>query len=98
MLSKARIGSHPLHPMLIAIPITTYLGTFAALVAYGVTADPFWFRLALWCNVIGVGSALLAAVPGLIDYLTVVPRGTIARRTGAVHAVANVLALGLFAI
>jgi uncharacterized membrane protein len=98
MLSKARIGSHPLHPMLVAVPITSYLGTFAGLAVYAGTGDLFWFRLALWANVVGVVSALVAAVPGLIDYLTVVPRGTIARKTGAVHAVANVVALGLFAI
>lgn len=98
MLSKARIGSHPLHPMIIAVPITCYLATFASLLALAATKDPFWFRLALWANLIGVISALVAAVPGVIDFLGLVPGRTVARRTGYVHAVANVSALVLFAI
>lgn len=98
MLSKARIGSHPLHPMLVAIPITAYVATFASLVALAATRDPFWFRLALWANMAGVVSALVAAVPGAVDLLTVVPRRTVARRTGVIHAIANVLALVFFAI
>ncbi len=98
MLSKARIGSHPLHPMMIAIPITSYLATFASLAALAATHDPFWFRVALWANLVGVVSALLAAVPGAIDLLLAVPRRTVARRTGIIHAIANVTALVLFAI
>lgn len=98
MLSKARIGSHPLHPMLIAIPVTMYLATFGALVGLAVTHDPFWFRAALWANLIGVVSALLAAIPGAVDLVTLVPRRTVARRTGVAHAIANVAALVLFAI
>ncbi len=98
MLSKARIGSHPLHPMLVAIPITSYLATFASLAGLAATHDPFWFRVALWANLVGVVSALVAAVPGAVDLLMVVPRRTVARRTGVVHAIANVTALALFAI
>ena len=98
MLSKARIGSHPLHPMLIAIPITSYLATFGSLVGLVATRDPFWFRVALWANAVGVVSALVAAIPGAIDLLTVVPGRTVARKTGVTHAIANVTALVLFAI
>lgn len=98
MLSKARIGSHPLHPMLVAIPVTAYLATFGALVGLALSRDPFWFRVALWANMVGVVSALVAAIPGAIDLATVVPRRTVAHRTGAIHAIANVAALALFAI
>jgi len=98
MLSKARIGSHPLHPMLIAVPITSYLATCGALVGLVATRDPFWFRVALWANAVGVVSALVAAIPGAIDLLTVVPGRTVARKTGVTHAIANVTALVLFAI
>jgi uncharacterized membrane protein len=98
MLSKARIGSHPLHPMLIAVPITCYLATFAALIGLAATKDPFWFRLALWGNIIGVISAVVAAIPGTVDFLGLVPGRTVARRSGYAHALANVSALILFAI
>lgn len=98
MLSKARIGSHPLHPMMIAIPITSYLATFGSLAGLAATHDPFWFRVALWANAIGVVSALVAAIPGAVDLLAVVPARTVARKTGVTHAIANVTALVLFAI
>lgn len=98
MLSKARIGSHPLHPMMIAIPITSYLATLASLIGLVATRDPFWFRVALWANAVGVVSALIAAIPGAIDLLAVVPGRTVARKTGITHAIANVTALVLFAI
>lgn len=98
MLSKARIGSHSLHPMLIAVPVTAYLATLASLIALAATRDPFWFRVALWANMVGVGGALIAAVPGAIDLVAVVPRRSIARKTGVFHALTNVAALALFAI
>jgi uncharacterized membrane protein len=96
MLSKVRVFGHPLHAMLIAFPVASYVGTFAAVIAYALTDDPFWFRMSLMTNIAGVATALLAALPGVIDYATVVPKGTVARRTGAVHGILNVLALGLF--
>ena len=98
MKSKVTIAGHPIHPMLVALPITSYLATFAALIAYGVTVDVFWFRFALVANVVGVATAILAAIPGTIDYLTRVPKRTVARKTGAVHAIVNVVALALFSI
>ena len=98
MKSKVTIAGHPIHPMLIAFPIASYVATFAALIAYGVTVDAFWFRFALVANVIGVATAVLAAIPGTVDYLTRVPKRTVARKTGAVHAIINVVALALFSI
>ena len=96
MLSKVRFFGHPLHAMLIAFPVASYVGTFAAVIAYALTDDPFWFRMSLVTNVAGVATALLAALPGIIDYATVVPKDTVARRTGALHGILNVVALGLF--
>lgn len=98
MLSKARIGKHPLHPMLVALPVTLYLATFASLIGFATTRDPFWLRVALWSNLVGVASAGLAAIPGAVDLLAVVPSRSAARRTGTLHAIANVAALVLFTV
>ena len=76
MLSKVRVFGHPLHAMLIAFPVASYVGTFAAVIAYALTDDPFWFRMSLMTNIAGVATAVLAALPGIIDYATVVPKGT----------------------
>jgi len=98
MQSKARLLGHPLHPMLVAFPVASYVFTFAALVGFAVTRDPFWYRVALVANLVGVVTAVVAAVPGIVDLIAVVPSGTTAKLTGSIHAIANVNALILFGI
>jgi uncharacterized membrane protein len=51
----------------------------------------------LWSNIAGVVMAAIAAVPGLIDLLSL-PRHSRPRATGIRHAAFNVLALVLFVI
>jgi uncharacterized membrane protein len=97
MLTKARIAGHPIHPMLIAFPVAFYTATAVALIVFGAIKDPFWFRLAFWTNLAGVVMAAVAAIPGAIDLFTL-PNQTRARRTGYIHAAANVVALALFVI
>jgi uncharacterized membrane protein len=46
---------------------------------------------------VGAGSALLAALPGIVDWAFGIPRTSAAKKVGAVHAVLNVMALGLMA-
>jgi uncharacterized membrane protein len=45
----------------------------------------------------GIVSGLLAAVFGLIDFLAI-PRGTRAKRIGALHGIGNVVVVALFAV
>jgi nitrite reductase/ring-hydroxylating ferredoxin subunit len=47
-------------------------------------------------NQLGLGSALVAAVPGLIDYTFAVPPKSSARKRATNHMVANLSAVGLF--
>ena len=97
MLTKARIAEHPIHPMIIAFPVALYVSTAVALIVFGGTSDPFWFRLAFWTNLAGVVMAAVAAIPGLID-LVALPSHARARQTGYKHAGLNVGALVLFVI
>lgn len=69
--STATIAKHPIHPMLIPIPITSLLGALATDIAFWWTDDAFWARAALWLTGIGVLSGLVAAIPGLIDFVTI---------------------------
>jgi uncharacterized membrane protein len=96
MRSRVTLLGHPVHPMLVAFPITLYAVTLGSLIAYGATRDPFWWRAAAAANVAALVAAVIAAIPGLVDYLTVV-RGVSARRTGRMHAIANLVALAMFA-
>lgn len=97
MYTKASIAKHPLHPMLIAFPVALYTITVAALLMSLGMHDVFWYQVAMYANIAGVVMAVVAAVPGLIDLLSL-PRQSRARITGLRHAGFNVLALVLFAI
>jgi len=98
MQSRFRLFGHPVHPMVIAYPVAFYTGTLAAYIVYGANADRFWLKLAIALNLAGVGMAVIAALPGFIDWLLAIPRGHPAKRTGLIHAGFNVVALALFAI
>ena len=99
MYSKAKIAGHPVHPMLVAFPIAFYTAACVAYVFYAVSfVDPFWFRLAYVANIAGVVTALVAAVPGFIDWAFGVPTGSAAKLTGFFHMLLNVSALAIFAI
>ncbi|HJU64369.1 MAG TPA: DUF2231 domain-containing protein [Gemmatimonadaceae bacterium] len=98
MKSSARIGSHPIHPMLIPLPLGLWtagvifnlLGGAANL--YGLHNVAFFMVLA------GCLGAVLAAIPGTIDLFLAIPPGTKARRTGTVHGLLNLAALALFLV
>ena len=96
MRSAARIGTHPIHPMLIPFPFACWVLSVVAdlIAAYRDGSHEYAYYLAA----VGCVTALLAAIPGLVDLFGAIPAGHPARRTGWKHAILNVLALGLFAL
>lgn len=98
MQSKVTIGGYPIHPMLVAFPIASYVGTLLCFIAYSARLDLFWYRAGIVANAAGVVMAVVAAIPGVVDWATAVPKRTAAKRDGAIHAALNVAALVLFAI
>jgi uncharacterized membrane protein len=69
--SRATIGGHPIHPMLIPFPIAFLVGAFLADVVFWRSADLFWARAAAWLVGAGLVSAGLAAIFGLTDFLLI---------------------------
>jgi uncharacterized membrane protein len=98
MYSKIKIAGHPVHPMLVGIPVTLYLASLGCFAAHSLGAPALWFQIGVYANVAGVIGALVAAVPGFIDWAYGVPLGTNAKSTGFVHMVLNVAALLVFAL
>jgi uncharacterized membrane protein len=98
MDSKVKIFGHPIHPMVIAYPVAFYTATLVGFVIYAATDDQFWLNLTIAANLAGVAMAVVAALPGFLDWLLAVPRGTEAKRTGLLHLTLNVTALVLFAV
>ncbi|WP_078661086.1 DUF2231 domain-containing protein [Streptomyces sp. NRRL B-24484] len=83
--------SHPLHPMLVTVPIGAWVAGLVFGIASHVVDDPaFLTRGSMWLIAVGVLGALAAAVAGFLDLLAV-PPATRARRTALVHMTLNLL-------
>jgi uncharacterized membrane protein len=98
MYSKANIKGHAIHPMLIAFPVAFYTATLAAFIIYAASDVMFWFQFATVTNWAGVGFAILAAVPGLVDWAAGIPQGTEAKQKGTRHMLLNSAAFVAFLI
>jgi nitrite reductase/ring-hydroxylating ferredoxin subunit/uncharacterized membrane protein len=94
--AKANIKSHPIHPMLVAFPIALFITSFALDVA-GIALDaPDLWAAGFYCAIAGLVGGFCAAVPGLIDWLSVVPPKSSGKKRGLLHAGLNVIVLALF--
>lgn len=88
MKDRAQLANHPIHPMLVTLPIGAFVFSLVFDIVYLFSGNPFWYAMAFWLIVAGVITGLLAAVPGLLDYLTSMPNER-ARRTAARHGILN---------
>mgnify|MGYP003585119580 FL=1 len=95
-LDNARWKSQAVHPMLVGLP----LGLFATSVVFDLidlaTRTGAFNVPSYWLLAAGVSGGLLAAPFGYLDWRQV-PRGSRARRLGALHGLGNSLVLLLFA-
>jgi uncharacterized membrane protein/nitrite reductase/ring-hydroxylating ferredoxin subunit len=96
MRSKASLSSHPIHPMLVAFPIALWvMALIFDLIAVAQGNAELW-GAGFYCVIAGCVAAVLAAFPGAIDWLTVVPPESSAKRRGLLHGSLNSVALLLF--
>jgi uncharacterized membrane protein len=87
---------HPIHPILVTLPLGAWVFALVFdLVSYASAEPRLWSQGAMWLMLFGVLAAALAAVFGTVDLLNV-PRGTAAFATGRIHAVLNSAALVLY--
>jgi uncharacterized membrane protein len=97
MEAKAKLLGHPIHQMLIVLP----LGVLAISLVFDLigrfAGSPNLHEAAFYMIAAGVVSGLLAAVFGLIDFLAI-PSGTRAKRIGRLHGIGNVIVVVLFAV
>src|ERR1700748_1738384 len=96
MSSPASVRKHPLHPMLVAIPIGLWVFALVCDVVAAAGATGEWRTVALYCVVGGIVGAVIAAVPGLIDYFSI--DETKMRRIATFHMLVNMGALAIFVI
>jgi uncharacterized membrane protein len=98
MDSKAKFMGHSIHQMLIVFPLgllaTSVIFDVVALLAEGTRAQ--LVPVAYYLLLAGVIGGLVAAPFGTADWLAI-PRGTRARRIGALHGGGNLVVTLLFA-
>jgi uncharacterized membrane protein len=97
MESKAKLFGHPVHPMLVVFP----LGLLATAVIFDIvrllTGNDDFAAVSFWNIAAGIIGGLVAAVFGLIDWLSI-PSDTRAKVVGMWHGLGNVVVVALFAV
>jgi uncharacterized membrane protein len=86
-----RIFRQPIHTMLVPIPIACFVGVLLTDLTYWRSADMMWADFSAWLVSVGVIFGYLAAIFGLIDFLS--NRAIRAQRPAWPHAIGNVLLL-----
>jgi nitrite reductase/ring-hydroxylating ferredoxin subunit/uncharacterized membrane protein len=98
MLSRARFKNHPIHPFLIPFPIAFGTGALLMDLAGRVGEWPTVWATAAYLAVGAVAFGILAAIPGLIDYFSIIPPNSSARQRATYHMVVNIVSLTLIGL
>jgi uncharacterized membrane protein len=67
--STAKIGGHPIHPMLIPFPIVCFIGVLVTDLVFLSNHNPGWATASRYLLGIGIVMAALAAIAGLTDFM-----------------------------
>jgi uncharacterized membrane protein len=97
MESKAKLLGHPIHPMLIVLPLGLFIAAVVFDAVYLWLGSPAFATVSYWNIAAGVVGGLLAAVFGAIDWFAI-PVGTRAKRIGLLHGGSNVVVVLIFAV
>lgn len=95
MNTPASVRDHPVHPMLIVFPIALWIFSLVCdVIYYAGPHNAFWKAVAFYSIAGGIIGALLAAIPGFIDYLSLRDRGV--KKVATTHMVLNLIVVALF--
>ena len=96
MRTPASIAGHPIHPMLVTLPIGLWVFSFVCdlFFVFG-SGAPVWSTVALYTMAAGIVGALAAAIPGFIDLLSLPAEP---RRTALAHMAINLTIVVLYVI
>jgi nitrite reductase/ring-hydroxylating ferredoxin subunit/uncharacterized membrane protein len=97
MKSRASIKSHPVHPILVSFPIAFFFGSFIFDLLGWILDKPQLWETGFMLNIAGLIGGVLAAIPGIIDFINTIPPDSSAKKRGKSHAIANTINLLLFA-
>lgn len=92
-----RLFGHPIHPMLIVLPLGLFIGAIVIDTIYLFTGGNNLPSVSYFNISLGILGGLLAAIFGFTDWLAI-PSNTRAKQIGAWHGIGNVVVVGMFAI
>jgi uncharacterized membrane protein len=96
MRTPANIAGHPIHPMLVTLPIGLWVFSFVCdLVFVFGNGTVQWNIVALYTMGAGIVGALLAAIPGLIDLLSLPSEP---RKTALLHMGINLTIVAIYVV
>ncbi|HET6276358.1 MAG TPA: DUF2231 domain-containing protein [Candidatus Cybelea sp.] len=95
MQGKAQIAGHPLHPMLVTVPIGCFVAAVAADIISIWQGPVFWAPMSTWLILFGVISGVVAAFFGFVDYISA-PMSVRAKSIAAWHMTFNLAAIVIF--
>lgn len=97
MRTPAQIAGHPIHPMLVTIPIGLWIFSLVCdFVAMRSAAPDTWAAASLYAMIGGILGALAAALPGLVDLLSL--RKTPVLPTAVKHMALNLTIVVLYVV
>jgi uncharacterized membrane protein len=91
--STASLCGHPIHAMLVPVPVVCFTATLVSDIVYWRTAAMLWADISAWLLLIGLIVSLFAATAGVIDFFG--DRRIRELRAAWIHALGNVAALVL---
>lgn len=94
--SRASVAGHPIHPMLIPLPIGLLVAALASDIAYTVTDRELFAEMAVWLVGGGLLTGALAMVAGAVDFFLI--ERARRSRAGKVHAWGNGVVLAVAAV
>lgn len=95
IVSTVNVAGHPIHPVLVTLPITMLLLLAGSDFGYYFTKDDFWAKASVWLVGLGLITAIAAAITGMSDFLRI--KRVRKRTAGWAHMYINVAILALTA-
>lgn len=89
--STASIAGHPIHPLLVPLPIGFLVGALITDIAYVMSTWWMWAYASSWLLGAGIATALLAALAGFTDFFG--DRRIRALRRAWYHMIGNLIAV-----
>ena len=93
----AQIKGHPLHPILVPLPIGLWVFSLVCDLVYRfLSSEPVWETMAFYTMAGGLVGALAAALPGFIDFLSITDPAP--RRIALTHMLINLSLVAVYSI